>query len=81
MQSPMRTTRPSKLMSPSTLNALVQHEGRPISGVEYTCATTAILGKAATETSADATEIINFYKYIIARMRFLAADAPRPTVF
>ena len=33
---------------------LVQSEGLPISDAEYTCASTAILGKAATETSADA---------------------------
>ena len=81
MQSPTKTTRTPKLISPDTFSGLVQPEGRPISGGKYTCPTTAILGKAATETSADATEIINFYKYIIARMRFLAADAPRPTVF
>ena len=39
MQSPMRIARTPKLISPDELNALVQIEGRPISGAEYTLPT------------------------------------------
>ena len=53
MLSP-RTERASKLIPPDEFSALVQPEGLPISGAEFTCAATAVLGKAATKTSADA---------------------------
>lgn len=58
MQSPTRTARISKLIPLDMFDSLVQSEGLPNSGAEYTCARTALLGKAATETSADATKIV-----------------------
>ena len=76
MLSP-RTERASKLIPPDEFSALIQLEGQPISGVEYTCAATALLGKAANKTSADATEIARLYKYVISTMQLLAEDAER----
>ena len=65
------------MIEPGASRFLVAPEGLPISGAQFECCATAFLGKAVDAESADDSEIIAMYDWMIKKIKLAVDEAAR----